>query len=784
MRPLARLFGLLIVLFAVAPLDAIAGATVVVRAQVSEDLRTIQGEMLVIDGQGLRFVDALSKLEIPTDDELLRRTFPVGVEEGWVRVQEAGQLAGHDRYVFYAIIPRRYDAAGLVPGRGLFMNGLWHPQPVRGDTVPVVAWDVEVAFPPGVMGVLNSAHGEGKVHWAGDGERIGLAAVPDGRAVDISPGVGSAVLIERGPERARRAGRLREALRDGWPGPGAPTLVVVDTPSRLRLARTAPGVLFLSDRAFRLTGPLWQFHLTAVQRGLLQAGLPIADAFDRDLAAAALAAAANETRDPREMLGWLSWIPEIDQLLYEGRLPYYTEVFGETWPEWRVADDVFDVLDPRSPGTAVAQKLDQQFGEDTALRLSWGLARGLDLSTAASGAGVPLAAVQTWRHLPPRQSLTLDVHPSRDGDWDIIVSREADADVPPEPITIELVDGGGQVRRPTWETETGADQTELTVEHKPKSVRVDPDHHVRQDPDARADDRWPHRWTATAAFFPSELAITNRRITADASVALRRQYSTRWVYVGSVGTDPIDLLDLSLGAVRAFGPLQDRRNRPYRFWFGGGPAWLDARFRPTDAGAIALGGYVGMSWETRTDSLFPRHGHRLSLSTSGGFVPTSTLTWSTVSGSGLKVFDLGGRVALVARGAGALALGDVEHRLLTAGLDGLPPQAVVGRQRVTAATELRWQVLRFASVPFPLVWLSDVQLSAGLEAGQITDCVGDLACPARAAGWTAGLGLVGDVLGARPTFLGFQLARMEVWTPEPLVQTRVPQIYIRLTQSY
>ena len=185
----------------------------VLRATLSDDLRTVEGELVVIDAPGLRLVDALSQLETPTDDELLRRTFPRGVEEGWLRVEPAGQLAGHPRYTFYAILPQRYGAAGLVPGRGLFLNGLWHPQPVWGDAVPVLDWDVEVAFPPGTHGVLNSAHGTGTVHWQGRGERVGLAAVIGGRAVDIAPGVGTAVLIERGPPRARRADRRRLGRR-------------------------------------------------------------------------------------------------------------------------------------------------------------------------------------------------------------------------------------------------------------------------------------------------------------------------------------------------------------------------------------------------------------------------------------------------------------------------------------------------------------------------------------------------------------------------------------------
>jgi hypothetical protein len=48
---------------------------------------------------------------------------------------------------FTAHLPRRYGAAGLVPGRGLFVNGLWHPQPTR-DGAPVQAqWQASLHLP-------------------------------------------------------------------------------------------------------------------------------------------------------------------------------------------------------------------------------------------------------------------------------------------------------------------------------------------------------------------------------------------------------------------------------------------------------------------------------------------------------------------------------------------------------------------------------------------------------------------------------------------------------------
>ena len=287
--------------------------------------------MVVSDGEGLRLVDLLSQLPVPTDDQDLRRTFPGDVETGWVHLDRPSA----SRSPFYAVLPRRAGAAGLVPGRGLFANGLWHPHPVRGTELEVVHWDVRVVLPPGVTGVLNGTVGRGELLWAGEAERLSLAVLTKARVTRVPMPVGELVIVDQGPPRARRTERLAATLETTWPGPGAPDVVVVETPLRRRLARTGPGMLFLSDRATRLTGGLWKAHLQSVRQGLVEAGLPLSDPWERGFAAAALTDPRTSEEgelDVRALLGWFAWIPQVDSLLYDGRLPFYADTFGETWP--------------------------------------------------------------------------------------------------------------------------------------------------------------------------------------------------------------------------------------------------------------------------------------------------------------------------------------------------------------------------------------------------------------------------------------------------------------------
>jgi len=763
-----------------------AATRLTVTAVVDANLQTVHGH-LQMEGDVLPVADPLNDLPIPKDDILQRRTFPGSPQAGLA--QHTPFLSG--RSAFTTVLPKRYGAAGMVPHRGLFANGLWHPQPLRDGAPAVVEWDVTVEIPSGTVGVLNGVVGEGALHWTGTADRLALAVVPDARVMPLELEVGTVQLVERGPPRPRRQRRLTEAVLAAWQGPGAPNLVVVDTPSRRRLTRTGPQVLFLSDRAFRVTGGLWRFHLPAVQQGILEAGLPLSDPFEREIAAAALAQVVDPGLDIQEMLGWWAWIPEIDALLYDGRLPFYSDVFTEIWPGDPVADDLTEVLAPTTPGQAICARLQARQGPDICERLAWKLIQTADLEGACEALGIDASELQQSRSSPSPQRLWLEVdQPAqlatihRDlAEVSESGRRTTGGDLPPEVIQVLVND-----ELHTWEAPAGPSSLQLPLPADTQRIAIDPHKATLQDD--RSDDRWPTRWVPVAAFFPSELSITNRRVSAWASVALRQQYDTRWVFVGDIGTNAINLAESSIGGVYAFGPLQDRRSRPFRVWFGAGPALLNPGFRPVSGRGISMGAYAGVSHSTIVDGIFPTSGHSVRLRASGGLVPGDG-TWMGAGGSASGVQRLGGRVALAGRVSADVATGDVLHRLIPLGggsaLQGVTPQAVVGEERLLARSELRWQPIRFASVPGPLIWLSHVQLTGGLEAGTLTadgvSCRASTPCQWSATGWSGGVLFTGDVLGVRPTVLGATLAGPLTWNHDALRPGPFPQLYVRLTQA-
>jgi hypothetical protein len=753
------------------------GAKVSLVARLRPDLQTVEGELTLTDGDGLHFVDALSLLPVPTDDVLSRRTFPRAAESGWLRLSPRGP----DRMSFTAVLPRRYDAAGYVPGHGLFMNGLWHPMVMEGDHLAVVDWEVRLTLPPGTTGVLNGSVSTGEVIWGGRADRLSLAVLEDAEVSTLEQSAGSVTLVQRGRARERRDLRLSELIEVGWPGPGAPHVVIVEAPLRRRLSRAGPGMLFLSDRALRLSGPLWRYHSAATLEGVIQAGLPLSDPWWRAFAAAALLPA--DDKSVRELLGWVRWIPEVDALLYDGRLPFYSDVMGETWPGDPVHDDPAELFAPSTPARAAARNLDLRHGPGTAARLAGLLLQGASPGVAATGAGLSIEEVSAMRQPTPASDLALRVEERPEGGWQVAVDRPGAIGAPATPVELEV---NGQRQR--IELGVGTPAYVRVEPARPASVAVDP-RQLSPDPNP-SNNRWPRPWTVVAAIFPYELSLNSGRISAEANLVFRRRYATRWSLWTSLSTDPEDLLGLDVGATYAFGPLKDRRSRPFHLWFGGGPSLLDPAFRPTDDGAIAIGAYTGASWDTRVDDEFPRHGHRLSLSFGGGAVPGGD-EWGSAHLNAVQLLPLGGRAALALRAGAGVAEGGVEHRLLSLGgssnLQGVPVDAVLGDTRLIGAAELRYQVFRGLSVPLPLVWLADVQLLGGAEAGYLGAHVAGCPtepCAVEALGWTAGALFTGDVLGARPTMLGLWAAH-PLWSDDAaLTASSTPTFYVRGTQAF
>ena len=86
-------------------------------------------------------------------------------------------------------------------------------------------------------------------------------------------------------------------------------------------------------------------------------------------------------------------------------------------------------------------------------------------------------------------------------------------------------------------------------------------------------------------------------------------------------------------------------------------------------------------------------------------------------------------------------------------------------------------MIRDASLPLPLAWLSEVQVVPGVEAGGVLR--DGEAAPETALGADLGVYAVLDVFGARPTLFGTVFA-FPIDSPTPLV----PQVYFSFDHAF
>lgn len=748
------------------------------------DLRTIRGTLWA-DGLDATWHDPLAPLPDAPDDLNALRTFPGRPEQGQVTwTEQDGALH------FVAELPRRWGTVGATR-KGLFASGRWYPQPMVGDELPVVTWDVTVQLPPHTGGALGDVAGDDVLRWSGMGERAPLAVVRRPVFTPVAPDV---TLLTRGRPREVLVRELTRELERAelpdvsWSGN------VVEAPLRRRLTGGSPGLAWVSDRAFRLTPGLQRYHRAAVLRGVVSGLLPVPDPFERELAAAAVShehAGRLRGDDAHSLLSRFAWLPQINAILSSRRLPFYGEVLERTHPTDPVRDDLVEQFAPYTPGTVVLAQLDDTYGPGTGARIGLALARGQSLTEAAALASVPLEEVEAWRAPYPVQDYVLAVE-----DGEIRVTRHAPDDAPTETVVLALDGQHLPIRMAPGETVT------LTPSPSPRRVVLDPLHHVDQR--SRMRDSWPPRYAVTLAAGITAINLNRGQVYGSGQMSLRRQYDTRNLWFGEVYTSPGTLMGAGLTWLRKAGRLQDGWNRPHRLTLGGGVGLLNPDFALVDRIRPSLTTSVGYAWDSRVGQLFPLRGHRLGASLGGGLIPGLDERWGYAQLHAVGLIPLHPRHVLAGRANLAGAMSNVPWRQLSlAGgnaLISLPvlpacataledePCAEQADLRAVAAWEYRAAPLRELSVPLFLAWGNELQLTFGAE-GAVGRVDGQLAA---AAGLTAGIAGTADILGAHTELLGITAGWPVWWTgpvqggPGGLDARRpwVPEIYLRWAQAF
>jgi hypothetical protein len=747
-------------------------------AEVGPNLDWVRGTLTIHSDVPFALVDPLAHLPEPPNDLFATRTYPGRPEQGIVRYT---RLDDHE-WSFYTVLPRRFGDIGAIPRFGLFGNGGWYPQPVADDGMPIAEWNVRVRIPEGALGALGDTWGTDTLQWTGTGERASLAVLPRGVATpiqlaDLPEGEGTITLLTRRAPRKVLVRELSEQLRATATEGAAWEGVVVESPLRRRLARPGRGLAYVSDRAYRVTAGFQRFHRVGVTRGVMAAFIDHGDPFVRTVSASGLSLRHAQViggADAGSLLKYLSWIPTIDAILHSHRMPFYAEILEQAHPGDPVRDDLMEMFAPHAPGPAIAHQLEDRYGPGTAWVVSEGVVLGLSLERSAIIAGVSPSWLGSWRNPYPEQDYQLSVQP----DPPLVrVERDAPSTAPAEAVVIAIA-GERSVRV----LGPGPDTVVLLPPQRPTSVVLDPGQHTAQT--SRLGDAWPPRYHVNLAASITSINLSEGYLAGWASAYLRRSGDTHNLVTGTIFTSSSTLVGLSFRYTRKEGRLLDGLSRPHRISLSVNPALLSSRYASTDDGRYSLGAGLRYAWSSRTYTLFPVRGHGVALTLNAGFVPNTDRRWARAGAGWSGVASPHPRHAVATHVDGAIATGDVEHRLLSLGgidnLRSIPVNEVIGTRRVVGLAEYRFALIRNASVPMLLGFGTELQLGVGGEIGAVwVD-----GAAKTAAGVTVGLTGVGEVFGFEERAVGVTVG-WPVWVDDfENSRGRKPVWFLRWDQAF
>jgi hypothetical protein len=360
----------------------------------------------------------------------------------------------------------------------------------------------------------------------------------------------------------------------------------------------------------------------------------------------------------------------------------------------------------------------------------------------------------------------------------LTVTRSAEPDALAEPVVL-AVDG----RRTVLAGHVGPFSETLTLDAPPRRAQLDPDGHLGQT--SRVGEVLPARirWTLNGQI--SGINASEGFINAFAVLTARRTDDTfnRWrVWLF---TSQRENLSARLTWTRFFGPILRGNTRRHAVTLGLDAAWLNRRFSPFHDADAAVGGSLSWAWDNRVYSLFPTSGAAFDAGISVGGAPQTGDLYVRVGASASRLASPHPRHVLAGRIDLGAAWTEIPQERLSfggaSGVRGVPDDVVQSSVQAVGSVEYRLAPLRQASIPLGPVYLSEIDLIAGLDLG-----VGQSGTqPIAAMGAVLGAGVLVDNFGLSPgavvVSFGFPL-----WTSGFEIPDGTPPVavYLRWGQSF
>jgi hypothetical protein len=540
-------------------------------------------------------------------------------------------------------------------------------------------------------------------------------------------------------------------------------MTIVEVPSRQHLAVALPGMLLVSDHAFRLLpfDRFWRLHGLPVARrafevllaphelastlpndvswgpdadGALLADRLLVDASTLDVPEPEGAGLKKETA--RDLVKSFGFHPTIDQLIYAPHVAFGSEIFQaiEAPDPDRDGADRARNLDPM--GRFVLGKLRDRLGAKLEEAAESHLGLGVDWRYAAEDVAEHDLKYFWSQWIGPHRGVAYRIvdHLSTrvaSGVRTAITVERMGATWIREPVVVEAIDVDDHRVRGTWDAAGARGVVTITTPSEIDDVRLDPDQRLTEDPTLanehpRFDDELDHAWKPPVfeEIFVSYTA-TERRLDFDFRFSLRRRYDLDGGWIAA-GTNGARGFGGSFSRSFDFGAMRDLNNRFGRFVLGLGALRSPNGFGtdPTPSTQLSLLGSIG--WETMRQIVDPMTGIGGTLSVSANLAREegSASSPNVVFGGRGHVFfwEHPKTASVIIAGFGAIVGRALESQLLGLGgrttLRGYEADQSLGRANAYAIFEQRWHVFDDAYVNLAdASWVRGIELASWIAGG-------------------------------------------------------------------
>ena len=441
-------------------------------------------------------------------------------------------------------------------------------------------------------------------------------------------------------------------------------LTLVETSERQRLGVALPGMVAVSDRAFRLIPieRIERFHRNALLRPIFSALISphvrsiesaddegwVAD-FDGSLLADMHSLDKAEAKESaKDLVGFAGFHPAVDQLLYAPQVAFRSAYFHEVDEPDPDRDGALRALNKKPFGHLMLEKTRDLLEKD-----KFSIAAKEHLFSARSWRQTVKQLTgdsQQWffdQWLSRRRkvayklvSVSSEKSASNNGYSNkIVVQRLGETDLR-EPVIVELTDSDNHKLRTKWDSSGALGEIEVISKAKVYDVVIDPEGRLTQDPSLsdnhpRFDDEYRHAWRPPVfSSFAFGASILEGQPDLEIDFIMKRRYDVRHGF-GLRVAQTYRGTSASVRYIRGIGDMRDLNNVNRSLVFALGGLYSTTGYGGSTESVTSVSTGASFVQDTRKQAYHPSQGQSLSVSTSfglahsesEGIIPTLSLSF-------------------------------------------------------------------------------------------------------------------------------------------------------------